>query len=373
MFRAFHRERDEETGDVGDVFQSRRVGFFHENRGALLDELVVFRALGVELFEFVRILADGGHRFHRGAVAIRPASAAAVLIDIHKFLRDALILRDANERAHALPVEREAFGERVRNEDEDIFRQIFKFLEETAARLLFAAVVEIGDIGDENDVFVLSFDDFRTEFGDRAPFVVRHAIAGRIIGDAVQNDDGIVLFRDHIGNVFLEAVQIEMAVVRQEGKRARLASGVNHDAVVSAPMPIGHEDFIARRGIIVHGMVEPAGAARCGNGANETGRTGFAKALGQDRFQIVGIALNRRVRGNLTRRQAFVRALNDFEHDKVAVFVQNGADGPIDDIFFPNLVGQSGRTVVRGKNIVLGTLPLRLHGGYTIAHVSSSL
>ena len=254
-FRAFHRKSDEETGNVGHVFKAAYVGFTHENGGAFLDEFEIFRAFGVELFEFFRIFANGCHRFHRGAVAIRPAGAAAVLIDVHEFLCDAFVLRDADECAHALPVERETFGKGVGNQHKNIFRQVFKFLEETATRLLFSAVIKIRDIGDENDIFVFSFHDFCTEIGDGAPFVIGHAITGRVIGDAVQNDDGIVLFRDHIGNIFFEAFEIEMSVFGEEREGTRLAAGVDHDAVVRAPMPIGHEDFITRGGIIVHGMV----------------------------------------------------------------------------------------------------------------------
>ena len=164
-----------------------------------------------------------------------------------------------------------------------------------------------------------------------------------------------------------------MAVFGEEGEGAHFAARVDHDAVISAPVPIGDEHFIAGGGVVVHGVVERAGAAARGEGADVSLRTGLTEALVDAVFEEIRIALDRRVGYDLAGREAFVRSLDDVEHDELAVFVQNGADGAVDDLVFPDLFRQSVRSVICRENIIFCVFAFCLHGCHAVfCHVASS-
>ena len=132
---------NEETGDVRNELHSFFPCFFYENSGSFLDELVVLGSFSVELFDLFRILADADHCMLSCTVAVGPCSTAAVLVDIDVFLDDVFVRGNADHSAHALTIHGKAFAACISNYDENIIRQVSKFLEELAAFFLFSAVV----------------------------------------------------------------------------------------------------------------------------------------------------------------------------------------------------------------------------------------
>ena len=116
-----------------------------------------------------------------------------------------------------------------------------------------------------------------------------------------------------------------MAVACQEGECADLAVVVVDQAVISAPVPVSNEHFIAWFGIIVHDMVQDAGAARCCAGIDVSFRTGLAEALIDTILQEFIIALDRSICAEFRRCQVLQFLLDDIKNDEASVFIKNGS------------------------------------------------
>ena len=173
------RNRDEETGDVRNELHSFFPCFFYENSGSFLDELVVLGSFSVELFDLFRILADADHCMLSCTVAVGPCSTAAVLVDIDVFLDDVFVRGNADHSAHALAVHREALGKGVCTNDEDVLRESAEYLEEFTAFFLFAAVVEVCNVSNQDGILCFILGCFLEDIDSRLPFSHGHAVAGR--------------------------------------------------------------------------------------------------------------------------------------------------------------------------------------------------
>ena len=128
-------------------------------------------------------------------------------------------------------------------------------------------------------------------------------------------------------------------------------------------MPVTGQDFIAPFGIVVNDVMEDTGTAGRSTGADVAFRTGFTEALVDSGFQIIGIALDRRIGDDFFRRQGFISFLDDVEHDEIPIFIEHGTDCPINNFICPQFFGQSYGTVVSTKNLIFSTLPFCLRCG----------
>ena len=97
--------------------------------------------------------------------------------------------------------------------------------------------------------------------------------------------------------------------------------------------------------------MEDTGTAGRSTGADVAFRTGFTEALVDSSFQIIGIALDRRIGDNFFRRQGFIGFLDDVEHDEIPIFIEHGTDCPI-------------------NNFIFSTLPFCLRCGNTFYHMN---
>ena len=190
--------------------------------------------------------------------------------------------------------------------------------------MFFAAVVEISDVGDEDDVLILAFDDIFQEGQDFVPFRIGEAVTRRVVGRRIHDDNRVVLFGNHIADVGFEAFHIEMAIGREQFKFTEFAAIIVAHGAVSPPMPVTGQDFIAPFGIVVNDVMEDTGTAGRSTGADVAFRTGFTEALVDSSFQIIGIALDRRIGDDFFRRQGFVGFLDDVEHDEIPIFIEHG-------------------------------------------------
>ena len=119
----------------------------------------IFSPFGIEFGNFSRIFANVGHDLHSSAVGIRPRSPAGILVDGNKFIGNILIRRNTDHSPHTLSVHGKALTAGIGHDDEDIVRHIAEFFEEFAAFVLFTTIIEIGDVRDEDDILILTFDD----------------------------------------------------------------------------------------------------------------------------------------------------------------------------------------------------------------------
>lgn len=122
-------------------------------------------------------------------------------------------------------------------------------------------------------------------------------------------------------------------------------------------MPVTGQDFIAPFGIVVNDVMEDTGTAGRSTGADVAFRTGFTEALVDSSFQIIGIALDRRIGDNFFRRQGFIGFLDDVEHDEIPIFIEHGTDCPINNFICPQFFGQSYGTVVSTKILSSALFP----------------
>lgn len=81
--------------------------------------------------------------------------------------------------------------------------------------MFFTAVVEIGYIRDEDNIFILAFDDIFQEGQDLIPIRVGQTETSRVIGRRIHDDNRVVLFGNHSTDMFFEALEIKFPIVRQ--------------------------------------------------------------------------------------------------------------------------------------------------------------
>ena len=161
-----------------------------------------------------------------------------------------------------------------------------------------------------------------------------------------------------------------MAVRREQFEFAEFAAVVVAHGTVSSPMPVTGQDFIAPFGIVVDDVMKDTGATRRSTGTDIAFRTGFTEALVDSRFQIIRIALDRRISDDFFRRQGFIGFLDDVEHDEIPIFIEHGTNSPINNFICPQFFAQSHGTVVSTKNLIFSTLPFCLRCGNTFYHMN---
>ena len=90
-----------------------------------------------------------------------------------------------------------------------------------------------------------------------------------------------------------------MTVFCKELERSNLAIRIVNQRIISAPMPVGNQNFIPISRIIMDGMMKRACTARSRTGINVSVRPGLSEALVNAAFQELFISLDRRIRDNL--------------------------------------------------------------------------
>ena len=191
-------------------------------------------------------------------------------------------------------------------------------------------------MSEKDDVLILAFDDIFQEGQDFVPFRIGEAVTRRVVGRRIHDDNRVVLFGNHVADVGFEAFHIEMAIGREQFKFTEFAAIIVAHGTVSPPMPVTGQDFIAPFGIVVNDVMEDTGTAGRSTGADVAFRTGFTEALVDSSFQIIGIALDRRIGDNFFRRQGFIGFLDDVEHDEIPIFIEHEPTVPLITLSAPN-------------------------------------
>ena len=366
-----HRDGDEEAGNIWHKLHALFLRFLHEDRCSVLDELEILRSLCVQFPDLLRVLTDADHHILGCAIAIRPRRAAGVLIDIHEFLDDILVRRNTDHRPHALAIHGEALRQRVRTHHQDISRKPAEDRKELPALLLLAAIVQVRHVRDKHNALRLILRGFSEHIDSGLPLGDRETIARGIVGDTIQDDHQIVLLREDLIHLRLEIRRIEMPFRRQERESAHLAVVIIDEAIISAPVPIGNQHLIAHLGIIVHHMMQHPCAAGRRASVDISRRTRRTETLINAVIQERAIPLDRRIGADFSRRQVLEFLLHHVEHHQTPILIQDRAHRRIHHILGADLLRQSDRPIVRCKNIILRTLPLRMRRCYTV-HTSSS-
>lgn len=324
------RDGDKKSARIRDDPQAANVSLFDKNIRAAFDELIELLALANELGVRFLILLKADEQCLSAAIDIRPDGAVGIFDSLLELVNDGAARRDADQRARPLTVEGIALGHAEGDHNKNILGEIGELAHKATRDVGLAGEVDVSDVDQQGNIFA----PLRAELervDHIVPIVVGERKTRRIVGGRVEDYEQTILPLEKLVNLSREVGEIEFELVIKQLESLEALAGLDGDDVIIPPKPIGGEDIFAALGVIGDGVMNGAGAAGGGKGADI--RVGLMVGEGHvdDGGAVSGQPGNRRISGKFSDIESAINFIDGRESGESAVIVEHDADGRVGD------------------------------------------